>query len=267
MHARFKPKRHQFRYRIASLLLDLDEMDEIRQRCRLFSVNRFNLFSFHERDHGPRDGSPVKPWVEDGFAQAGHPIEGGRVLALCFPRTLGYAFNPLTIYWGYRADGGLAGVLYEVKNTFGDQHGYIIPAPDGHVAGTPLIQAADKCFHVSPFLPIEGEYRFRIGEPVADPEERLRVLIKLIAPDGSDRMIATHVAERRPITDRGLLATLVSHPLNTAKVIAAIHMEAVRLLMKGARFHKRPEPPALPISTGRDVGSTVTILNPNKGPV
>ena len=266
MHVRFKPKRHQFRYRIASLLLDLDELDEIEHRLRLFSVNRRNLFSYHERDHGARDGSPVKPWVERHFAEAGRPIDKGRVLTLCFPRTLGYAFNPLTIYWGYRADGTLAGVLYEVKNTFGDQHGYIIPAPDGHQSGTPLIQAADKCFHVSPFLPIEGEYRFRIGEPLADAEERLRVLIKLLAPDGTDRMIATHVAERRPLTDRGLLTTLVSHPLNTAKVIMAIHMEAMRLLMKGAKFHKRPEPPTQPISAGRDIGSTAPLLKPSKGP-
>ena len=93
------------------------------------------------------------------------------------------------------------------------------------------------------------------------------MLIKLLGPDGADRMIATHVAERRPLTDRGLLATLVSHPLNTAKVILAIHIEAIRLLMKGATLHKRPEPPIQPISAGRDIGSTGTLLKPSKGPV
>ena len=85
-------------------------------------------------------------------------------------RTLGYVFDPLTVYWGYKADGRLAGVLYEVKNTFGDQHGYVIPTPDARSDGAPLIQSADKCFHVSPFFPMGGGYRFRIDEPSTTAE-------------------------------------------------------------------------------------------------
>jgi DUF1365 family protein len=251
MHVRFKPKRHRFRYRIASLLLDLDELPDLNDRLRFFSVDRPNLFAFYNRDHGPRDGSPVKPWVEAAFARAGRPIPGGRVLALCLPRTLGYAFDPLTVYWGYRSDSRLAGVLYEVKNTFGDQHAYMVPAPIDHRPGTPLIQAADKRFHVSPFFDRSGGYRFRIDEP----GDRLRVMIRLVGDDGQDRLIATQTAERRELGDAALLRTLAVHPANTIKVIAGIHWEALRLWLKGATFHRRPEPPAEAISTGRNLNA------------
>ncbi|MEQ8814774.1 MAG: DUF1365 domain-containing protein [Thalassobaculum sp.] len=249
MHARLGAHRHRFRYRVVSLLLDLDELEAVDRRLATFSVDRANLFSFHARDHGARDGSALRPWIEARFADAGRPLDGGRILALCFPRVLGYAFNPLTVYWGYAPDGRLAGVLYEVKNTFGDQHGYLIPAARDRVPGTPLIQAADKCFHVSPFLPVEGGYRFRLDEP----GERLRVLIRLVGPDGADRLIATQTGVRRPLTDARLLASLASHPWNTVKVTAGIHWEALRLWLKGAPFHTRPEPPATPVSLGRDL--------------
>ena len=246
MHVRVGPMRHRFRYRVASLLIDLDELPDLDRTLRSFSVDRGNLFSFHQRDHGARDGSPLKPWVEQVFADQGCAIPGGRVLCLCIPRTLGYAFNPLTVYWGYRADGSLAGVLYEVKNTFGDQHCYFIPTGPEHVPGEPLIQAARKIFHVSPFFDIAGGYRFRTGEP----GDSLRLLIRLVGPDGADRMIATHAAERHALNDSGLLATLITHPLNTLKVIAGIHWEALRLWIKRAKFHTRPAPPRDSVSRG-----------------
>lgn len=250
MHVRVGPMRHRFRYRIASLLVDLDELPDLDRDLRVFSIDRGNLFSFHQRDHGPRDGSPLKPWVEDVFAVQGSPIPGGRVLCFCIPRTLGYAFNPLTVYWGYRADGALAGVLYEVKNTFGDQHSYFIPAGPEHVPGEPLVQTARKVFYVSPFFDISGGYRFRTGEP----SDTLRLLIRLVGPDGADRMIATHSAERRALNDSALLATLFTHPLNTIKVIAGIHWEALRLWIKRAKFHSRPAPPESPVSRGLERG-------------
>lgn len=246
MHCRFAPKRHRFRYRMVSMLIDLDELPNLHRDLRLFSVDRSNVFSFHQRDHGPRDGAPLKPWVEAVFADQGAALDGGRVLCLCMPRTLGYTFNPLTVYWGYRADGSLAGILYEVKNTFGDQHCYFAPVATDHVPGEPLVQAAEKAFHVSPFFDLAGGYRFRTDEP----GETLRVLIRLIGPDGIDRMIATHAAERRPLGDASLAATLFTHPANTFKVIAGIHWEALRLWIKKARFHHRPAPPAAPVSRG-----------------
>ena len=246
MHCRLAPKRHRFRYRVASLLVDLDELADLDRGLRVFSVDRANLFSFHQRDHGPRDGAALKPWVEAVFADQGSAIPGGRVLCFCIPRTLGYAFNPLTVYWGYRADGSLAGVLYEVKNTFGDQHCYFVPAGPDHVPGEPLVQEAEKLLYVSPFFDVAGGYRFRTGEP----SDTLGLLIRLVGPDGADRMIATHRAERRALNDGALLATLITHPLNTIKVIAGIHWEALRLWSKKAKFHSRPAPPDDPVSRG-----------------
>lgn len=247
MHTRLGAIRHRFRYRVASVLLDLDELSALDRDLALFSVERPNLFSFRFRDHGARDGSDLRTWVEDAFVGAGRPLDGGRILVLCFPRVLGYVFNPITIYWGYRPDGALAGVLYEVKNTFGDQHGYLVPVDDDHRPGAPLIQAADKCFHVSPFLPIDGGYRFRLDEP----GERLRVLIRMVGPHGDDRLIATQTGARRPLSDASLLASLFTHSWVTVKVMAAIHWEAARLWWKGALFHRRPEPPLDAVSLGR----------------
>lgn len=254
MHTRPGAHRHRFRYRVVSLLLDLDELDLVDRRLAAFSVERANLFSFYGRDHGARDGSPLRPWIEAAFERAGRPLDGGRILALCFPRVLGYVFNPLTIYWGYGADGRLAGVLYEVKNTFGDQHGYLVPADPGRRSGAPLIQAADKRLYVSPFFPVEGGYRFRLDEP----GDRLRVLIRLVGPDGADRLVATQTGVRRELSDARLLASLATHPWNTAKVMAGIHWEALRLWLKGAPFHRRPEPPATQVSLGRDLISQTT---------
>lgn len=254
MHARLGAHAHRFRYRVLSLLLDLDELDEVDRRLTTFSVEGRNLFAFRFRDHGARDGSELRPWVEAAFESAGRPLAGGRILVLCFPRVLGYVFDPLTMYWGHDPDGRLQGVLYEVKNTFGDQHGYLIPADPGRRPGAPLIQAVDKRFHVSPFLPVEGSYRFRVDEP----GERLRVLIRLVGPDGADRLIATHTGERRALTDTRLLASLATHPLNTAKVMAGIHWEALRLWLKGAPFHRRPEPPTTAVSLGHPVAPAIT---------
>lgn len=246
MHVRLGAQRHRFRYRVMSMLLDLDELDAVDRRLATFSVERPNLFGFRFRDHGARDGSPLRPWVEAAFARAGRPIAGGRILMLCLPRVFGYAFDPLTIYWGYRPDGGLAGLLYEVKNTFGDQHGYLLPTDPGHRPGAPVIQAVDKRLYVSPFLAVEGGYRFRVDEP----GDRLRVLIRLTGPDGADRLIATQSGERRELTDARLLSSLLTHPWNTARIIVGIHWEAFRLWLKGAPFHRRPEPPREPVSVG-----------------
>lgn len=248
MHCRLGPVRHRFRQRTLSVLLDFDELPDLDARLSTFSVDRPNLFAFHNRDHGPRDGSRVRLWVESAFARAGRPIDGGRLIAHCFLRTLGYVFDPLTVYWGYDRSGQLAGVLYEVKNTFGDQHCYLVPTAADRTPGTPIVQRADKRFHVSPFFDVSGGYRFRLDEP----GDRLRILIRLTGPDGTDRMVATQTGVRRPLTDAALLRGLASHPLSTLAVTAGIHWQALKLWRKRLAYHPRPEPPSCPVSLGRD---------------
>jgi len=242
-HKRLLPFRHAFVYRVFSLWLDLDAIPEQAARLRLFSHNRFNLFSFHDRDHGRRDGSSVRPWIERALAARGIDLAGGRIGVLCFPRLFGFVFNPLTVYFCHHADGSLRAMLYEVKNTFGQQHGYVLPVSPGHPPGAPIGQTCDKSFYVSPFIGMDATYRFRLAEP----GERLSVTIRESVPEG-ELLIATLTGRRVPLTDGALVRAFVTHPLMTVKVIAAIHWQALRLWRKGARFHRRPPPPAEEVS-------------------
>jgi len=237
MHRRAQPF-HKLRYRVFSLLVDLDELPALERRLRLFSHNRFNLLSLYDRDHGRRDGSAPRAWVDAALAANGI-APCARVALLCFPRLLGYVFNPLSIYFCYAESGGLRAVLYEVRNTFGDKHGYLIEVPPGHDGEAPLGQACAKAFHVSPFMPVAGEYRFGLRPPGARLAIQIRYLI-----DGAEALLATHKAARRELTDGTILASVIRHPLMTVKVIAGIHWEALFLWLKRARFHPRPEPPS-----------------------
>ena len=130
VHARFRPKRHDLRYRVFAMLLDLDELEALGRTSRLFSHNRFNLFSFLDRDHGPGDGQPLRQWITGVLVDAGIDIGRGAIRVLCYPRILGYVFNPLSIYFCHRPDGSLAAVLYEVNNTFGQRHSYLLPVSE-----------------------------------------------------------------------------------------------------------------------------------------
>jgi DUF1365 family protein len=119
MHARIKPMGHRFSYRVMSLLIDLDRLDAADRQSLLFGVNRAALYGFNEADHGERDGSRLRHYAQRRAAERGIDLTGGRVLLLCYPRLLGFTFNPLSAYFCYRADGGLALIIYEVRNTFG----------------------------------------------------------------------------------------------------------------------------------------------------
>jgi uncharacterized protein len=238
MHHRLIPFKHRFRYRVFSLWLDLDELVGPLKRLKLMPHNRFGLFSFHDRDHGARDGSPLRPWVERLLAQAGLDLEGGPIRLLCFPRLLGFVFNPLSVYYCYDRAETLRAIVYEVKNTFGDQHAYVLPVPERRNSGEAITQSCDKTFFVSPFIGMASTYRFRIKEP----GETLSVLIRQSVPEG-EQLIATLHGERRPLDDKRLIAAFLRYPLMTLKVIGAIHWQALWLWLKGARFHRHPGPP------------------------
>lgn len=243
MHSRLAPFRHRFAYRVFSMLLDLDEIDDLARRLRFFARNRFNLFAFHDADHGRRDGSPVAPWVRAELARAGLDAEDGRIFVHCFPRILGFVFNPLTTYFCHDRDGRLVAILYEVKNTFGEQHCYLIPVEDDGRAEGAVLQRCEKDFYVSPFIDMAATYRFRIKRP----GERLSMLIRETVGD-RETLVATHTGKRAALTDAALLSLLVRYPLLTLKVVAGIHWEALRLWLKGAKFHERPAPPSHGIS-------------------
>jgi hypothetical protein len=236
MHMRLRPFAHRFRYATFSLLLDIDRLEEACAGLRLLALDRFGPLSFHRRDHGARDGSELRPWVDARLAEAGRP-PAARVRLLSFPRILGYAFNPLSVYFCEDAAGRLESVVYEVKNTFGDQHAYVLAAaPGGDGAAR---HAQDKGFFVSPFLDMEQRYRFTIRPP----GERLAIRIRQgRRGEAGDWLIATHNATRRPLDDRALALAWARHPLMTLKVFGAIHWQALRLFLKGARFHRYTGP-------------------------
>ena len=243
MHKRLRPIAHRFRYRVFSLFLDLDELPELTRRLTLLSHNRFNIFSFHDRDHGARDGSPLRPWAEEQLAAAGINLQGGAIRMLCFPRILGYVFNPLSVWFCYHSDGGLRAIIYEVKNTFGEQHCYLIPVSAGNRDGQPILQSCEKSFYVSPFIEMAAAYRFRLREP----DGKLSVLIRQSVAEG-EILLATLTGRRTAIDRGGLWRAFFRYPLMTAKVMAAIHWEALWLWRKGAQYHKRGAPPEQAVS-------------------
>jgi hypothetical protein len=252
MHARMKPMAHRFSYKVMSLLIDLDRLAEAdRVSPMLFGVNRRALYSFNERDHGLRDGSSLRQHAQRLAAEQGIDLTGGRVLLLGYPRLLGYTFNPLSVYFCYDATGALALVIYEVRNTFGDLHPYVLPVRPGELGPAGLRQEQDKLFYVSPFIEMAMRYHFR----VVPPGDNVRVRILETDAEGPV-LAATFSGQRRALSSLALLQASLQVPFLTMKVIGAIHWEALRLWIKGARLVPRPTvavaKPSLASGTGGD---------------
>ncbi len=239
VHRRLRPRRHRLDYRVFSLLLDLDDLPTLGRRLRWFAHNRFAPVSFHDRDHGPGDGAPLRPWVEAALSRAGLDLGGGPIRVLCYPRLWGYVFNPLTVYFCHHPDGRLGAVVHEVNNTFGDRHCYLIPVTEGDARAQVVRQSCDKRMYVSPFMDMETTYHFRIRPPA----ETVNVAIQQTDQAGTI-LFASFTGERQPLTDRSLAAAVARHPLMTVKVIAGIHWEALKLFVKGMRLLPRGQAPA-----------------------
>jgi DUF1365 family protein len=255
MHQRLRPARHRLRYGVFSMLFDLDELPALHRRLRLFSLGRFNLFSLRLSDFGAGDAAGPRAHVEQHLQAAGLPT-GGPIRLLAMPRILGYAFNPLTVYFCHAADGRLGAILYEVNNTFGERHSYLAGVgPRAHEREV-IEQRCDKCFHVSPFLGLDMHYRFRVLPPdLAD--ERLSVGVTAHDAEGPV-LVARLDAQARELTDRALLRAFFTHPLLTLKVVAGIHWEALRLLFKRVPVHDHPQRPAHSVTLGTACTSSPT---------
>lgn len=241
-HHRLRPRDHRLAYRVWSMLIDLDELVELDRRSRVFSVGRFNLFSFHPRDRGDGTGHDLKGQVERAMRGAGIEPDGGPIRLFTMPRVLGWGFNPLSIFFCHRRDGGLAAILWEVDNTFGERHGYLIPVET--TGGGEIRQTCDKALYVSPFMDMEQTYHFRVRPPA----ELFSLVIDVHDAEGRI-LVARHLARRVEISDRALLRLFLAIPFLTLKVVGGIHWEALKLWVKGVKLRLRPPPPPSAIST------------------
>jgi DUF1365 family protein len=239
-HSRVTPRRHRLKYRIFSLLLDLTTLDEEAAQMRLFSRNRFNLFSIYDRDYGDGSGNPLA-WVQAQMKTVGLETVGSRISLLTMPRLLGYAFNPISVYFCYNADGALTAILYEVNNTFGQRHSYFCTVESG--ASGIVRQSCVKQLYVSPFMDMDLRYDF-IVQP---PKKRLRLCIT-VSDAQQVILMATLTGRSAALDDEALLRAAITYPLLTLKVMAGIHWEALRLWLKGMRVRPRPSAPAEAVS-------------------
>jgi len=230
-HRRFKPKRHFFSYKVFSLLIDLNEIENLGKKITFFSYNKFNILSFYNVDHGPRDGSSLTKWVKKILDKSNIKIGSGTIKLLCFPRFFGYVFNPLSIFYCYDENLKLKAVLYEVKNTFNEQHTYVFPVSS---SSNLIFHKCDKKFYVSPFIEMKTFYNFRLLKP----GNIVNIFIKQADADGI-LFTACQVGQRVDLNSKNLLYQFLSHPLMSFKVILAIHFEAFRLWSKGIKHVKK----------------------------
>ena len=228
-HTRFKPVRHFLKYKTFSLLIDLDEINLLDKSIGIFSYNKFNIFSFFDKDHGDRDGGNLKDWVISNLKKFQINENITNIKILCYPRILGYVFNPLSIFYCYEKD-KLVAIFYEVKNTFNEQHTYIFKIKNNEE----IIQKCRKKFYVSPFMDMETFYNFKL----LNPNDKLSVFIKQTDADGTI-LTATQTGDKKEFSFKQLAINFLKYPLMTIKIISSIHYEALLLWKKGAIYRKR----------------------------
>ena len=230
IHKRFKPKVHFFKYQVFSLLIDLSELDILDKKISFFSYNSFNLISFFDKDHGERNGTSLIEWVKKNLKENKINNENIKIKLLCYPRILGYVFNPLSVFYVYDDNENLVSILYEVKNTFGEQHTYIFKVENNNL----LQHNCEKKFHVSPFIEMNCNYFFRILKPA----EKISVIIDQYQSN-EKILYASQDGKRSDFTSSELIKSYLKHPLMTFKIISAIHFEAFKLWAKGIKFIKK----------------------------
>ena len=230
IHKRFKPKIHFFKYKVFSLLIDLSELNFLDKNVSFFSYNKFNLISFFDKDHGERNGTSLIEWVKKNLKENEINHENINIKLLCYPRILGYVFNPLSVFYVYNNKEKLISILYEVKNTFGEQHTYIFKVENDNL----LQHNCEKKFHVSPFIEMNCNYFFRILKP----SEKISVIIDQYQLN-EKLLYASQDGTRVDFTSSELIKSYLKHPLMTFKIILAIHFEAFKLWAKGIKFIKK----------------------------
>lgn len=240
VHARVRPVRHALRYKVFSLLFELDDLDALEKRLKLFSRNRFNLLSLYDADFG-NGGPDLQHYLHGIAAQSGMAENITRFTMLAYPRILGYAFNPITVYFGFDANDQVRLTIYEVNNTFRERKTYVLPAtPD---ADGLIWQQCPKQLYVSPFNKVEGSYTFHLT-PLQDD-----VTIGVTLKDEEGAKLRAHFrGQREALTDRNLLWALARTGWMTINIVVGINWEALKLWLKGLKLIDRPPGPKQPVS-------------------
>lgn len=232
IHDRVRPARNRFRYGAYFVYVPIDGFADATRGLRLLSHDRPNLFGIRERDHGPRDGSPLRPWIDALLARVGVDLDGGPVMLLAFPRSLGTRFFPVSFWYCFHADGTCRAVLAEVHNTFRQHHNYLL-----HEHGEPLDwngqPTAQKVFHVSPFIGMDAEYRFTLTRP----DDRARVWIDDVV-EGEHLLLAGFDVEAERLSDASLLRAFARLGPMSARALLLIHWQALKLAFKRVGFHR-----------------------------
>ena len=231
IHKRFKPKVHFFKYKVFSILIDISEINLLHKNLKIFSYNSFNIISFYDADHGPRDGTSVKKWVIKNLKDNQIDTKDIKIKLLCYPRIFGFVFNPLSVFFIYNKKSELISILYEVKNTFDEQHTYIFKNRENENL---IKHTCKKKFHVSPFIEMNCTYFFKILKP----GDKISVIIDQYDEEGK-LLYASQDGSRIELNNKNLFLSYLKHPLMTFKIIAAIHFEAFKLWIKGIKFIKK----------------------------
>lgn len=250
-HTRFAPKPYALAHRLTYLTVALSDLPRLPRA--FFSRNRFGLFSLHDRDYGERGGD-MESWISSAFRTAGLQKPAGRIVLVTLPRVFGFVFNPVSFWLCHDQAGALSAVLAEVNNTFGERHCYLCRMPDGGPITSDTEIEAEKVFHVSPFLPADGQYKFRFVQN----GDRLSIKIDLYREER--RILSATIAGRRTtLTSGALLKSFLRHPFPTIQVIMLIHYHAARLYLRGLKYISKPEPPRALVTTSH-------ILTPSRTP-
>lgn len=232
MHKRLKKRENGFVYNVFNICFDITKLDSL--KSKIFSVNKFNIFSFYHKDHGNRDGSSLESWIRNILKEDGIDEDVKKIYLFTYPRILGYVFNPVSFWFCLDKNENLIAVLAEVNNTFGETHSYLVRNKNLSPINPNQYFDTKKEFHVSPFFKVRGNYKFRF----IFSAEKIAVWIDYF--DSKKALLTSVVTKNYHLSDAELIKAFIRIPLMTFKVVFLIHYQALKLVIKRIKYVPKP---------------------------